>query len=86
MYRINVNVENTRDSITYHDPYPSLDLTGSITFLRNHDLDPTSATGDGTREGMVKDVAGVIVARVDVDAECEKDDGVEERGGVENPD
>jgi hypothetical protein len=33
---------------------------------------------------MVKDVAGV--APVDVDAECEKEEGVEERGGVENPD
>ena len=66
---------------------PSLDLTGSITCLRNHDLDPTSATGDGTREGMVMDVAGVTtVARVDVN-ECETtEEGVEERGGVEKPD
>jgi hypothetical protein len=65
-----------------------LDLTVSITFLRNHDLDPTSATGDGTREGIVKEVAGVtIVALVDdEDPECETEDGVEERGGEEKPD
>jgi len=50
-------------------------------------LDPTSATGDGTREGIVKDVAGVtIVTLVDEDPECETEDGVEERGGVEKPD
>jgi hypothetical protein len=60
-----------------------LDLTASITFLRNHDLDPTSATGDGTREGIVKEVADVtIVALVNEDPECETEDGVEERGGV----
>jgi len=36
---------------------------------------------------MEKDVAGVtIVARVDVDAVCETEEGVEERGGVEYPD
>jgi hypothetical protein len=73
----------------HHDAYPSLDLTGSITFLRNHDLCPTSVAGDGAREGMVNDVAGVnMVACVDViiDAECDIEEGVEERDGVENPD
>ena len=49
-------------------------------------MDPTSATGDGTREGIVKEVAGVTVALVDKDPECETEDGVEERGGVEKPD
>jgi hypothetical protein len=63
-----------------------LDLTASITFLRNHDLDPTSATGDGTRERIVKEVAGVVALVNDEDPECETEDGVEERGGVEKPD
>ena len=73
---------------THHDPYPSLDLTGSRTFRRNHDLFATSIAGDGAREDMVKDVAGVnIVACVDVamDPECDIEEGVEGRGGVENP-
>lgn len=49
-------------------------------------MDPTSATGDGTRESVVKEVAGVtIVALVDEDPVCETEDGVEERG-VEKPD
>jgi hypothetical protein len=55
---------------------------------RNHDLCPTSVAGDGAREGMVNDVAGVnIVTCVDVimDAECDIE-GVEERDGIENPD
>jgi len=72
----------------HQDPYPSLDLKGSITFLRNHDLFTVSEAGDDPREGMVKDVAGVtIVACVDVvmDAERDIEEGVEERGGVENP-
>jgi len=60
-----------------------------MTFLRNHDLCAISVAGDGAREGMANDVAGVnIVACVDVvmDAECDIEEGVEERGGVENPD
>jgi hypothetical protein len=60
-----------------------------MTSLRNHDLCATSVAGDGAREGMANDVAGVnIVACVDVvmDAECDIEEGVEERGGVENPD
>jgi len=36
---------------------------------------------------MVNDVAGVtMVPLVDVDPECEIEDGVVERGGVEKPD
>ena len=60
--------ETLSDVRVPYAPYPSLDLTASITFLRNHDLDPTSGTGDGTRERVLKEVAGVtIVALVDED-------------------
>ena len=62
-------------------------LTESITILWNQDLCAGLRGGDSPREGREKDVAGVtIVACVDVvtDVECDMEEGVEERGGVED--